>query len=144
MPKHPLTTLRFKIAKTTIFLPVTSTSTLSTLRETLISALRASNQDSSNPELEFSQLQLPESGNDIAFWRLEPPSSTTGTSEGGGETVENWIRLKDEKTSLEKLGLREAEEIGISFKDSNGQFPLPTVVRPLDDDYEEVGMEEQS
>ncbi|GAA5970005.1 hypothetical protein JCM3765_007274 [Sporobolomyces pararoseus] len=137
MPKHPLTTLRFKIAKTTIFLPVPPTSNFTTLRETLLSALKSTS--TSNLETELLNQPLPESVDDIAFWKLEP--SSEGEKEGG----ENWIRFKDDKTSLEKLGLREAEEVGISFKDSNGKFPSPTVIRPIDDyeeEEEEVGIEE--
>ncbi|GAA5901990.1 uncharacterized protein JCM6883_000459 [Sporobolomyces salmoneus] len=140
MPKHPLTCLRFKLAKTTIFLPVTSSSTLSSLRQTLLSALEFSSSDASAPELEFSELgELPKKASDIALWRLEPSAVAAAGEEGGAE--ESWIRLTDEKSTADKLGLREAEEVGVSFKSSDGDFPLPTVVRPKDD-YEE-GMEEE-
>ncbi|GAA5871093.1 hypothetical protein JCM16303_001686 [Sporobolomyces ruberrimus] len=139
MPKHPLTCLRFKVAKTTIFLPVTPSSTLASLRKTLLSALEFSSTENASPEMEFADLVLPKSASDIALWRLEP--STKEEEVEGAE--ENWVRMSDEKSTADKLGLREAEEVGVSFIGSDGKFPKPSVVRPRDDEYEE-GMEEEA
>ncbi|GAA6010900.1 hypothetical protein JCM11491_004591 [Sporobolomyces phaffii] len=143
MPKHPLTCLRFKLAKTTIFLPVSSTSTLASLRETLLSALASSRFDAALPEPEYLDLELPAHATDIALWRLEPSSSAEAAGGAGGGAEEKWIRLTDEKSTADKLGLREAEEVGVSFKSSDGTFPSPSVLRPRDE-YDEEGIEEEA
>ncbi|GAA5925002.1 uncharacterized protein JCM15063_005789 [Sporobolomyces koalae] len=155
MPKQPLTCLRFKLAKSnvtslppakipqktdqvvfgsaTIFLPVDSKSTLSTLRTTLLSALKFAASDTSSPEFEYVDLTLPGSEQDIALWRLEPATNE--------EDEENWIRLTDEKSTADKLGLREAEQVAVSFKNAQGEFPKPLVIRPREDEYEEGPLE---
>ncbi|GAA5833854.1 hypothetical protein JCM5353_003074 [Sporobolomyces roseus] len=124
MPKHPLTCLRFKLSKTTIFLPVDSKATLSSLRETLLSALQAT------PD---SSIDLPKSSKDIALWRLEP-SEQQEVEDG----EEKWIKLSDEKSTADKLGLSEAEEVGVSFKGPDGKYPKPKVERPREDEDEEM------
>ncbi|KAI5480998.1 hypothetical protein MNV49_006184 [Pseudohyphozyma bogoriensis] len=74
------------------------------------------------PDLE----ELPASEDDIAFWR----------NLGGNGEDDKWDRLTDEKSTADKWGLKEAEEVGVSFK-SGGSFPKPTVVRPVDPEEEE-------
>ncbi|BGP19024.1 hypothetical protein JCM10213_009266 [Rhodosporidiobolus nylandii] len=125
MPKpFPLYSLRLKISKTTLLLPVDSSTTLSVLRQSVLSALAATSSTASadDPELPL----LPADAKSVALWRLEPL--------GDGE--EKWVRLTDEKSGADKWGVAESEEIGVSFEAPDGSFPTPVVVRPVDD-YEE-------
>ncbi|SCZ92593.1 BZ3500_MvSof-1268-A1-R1_Chr5-2g08011 [Microbotryum saponariae] len=117
--KHPLTVFRLKLNKTTVFLPVSSSTTLSSLRTDLIQALKHGRDTEVDP--------LPASPNEIALWRSS-----------GVEGEETWTRLTDEKSTADKWGLQEAAEIGVSVKNSDaGTFPEPTVERPVDSDDEE-------
>ncbi|GAA6060291.1 hypothetical protein JCM10212_002932 [Sporobolomyces blumeae] len=145
MPRHPLTCLRFKIAKTTVFLSVEPATTLSSLQETLFSALEATSSSSASSPGPASDLAdpdapqladvppLPTSPSDIAFWRLEP-------GEAGTDAADKWIRLTDDKSGAGKLGLNEAEEVGVSFKADDGSFPPPVVERPQDDEEVDAPM----
>ncbi|GAA5865379.1 hypothetical protein JCM1840_001548 [Sporobolomyces johnsonii] len=127
MPRpHPLSCLRFKLAKTTVLLPVTSTMTLSTLRATLLAALKAT---ASSPAPDEDLPPLPSAAADIALWRLDAPER----DDDGTETAK-WVRLTDEKSGADKLGLSEADEVGVSFKAADGSFPPPVVVRPVEDE----------
>ncbi|GAA5973270.1 hypothetical protein JCM11641_003043 [Rhodosporidiobolus odoratus] len=126
MPRaFPLSSLLLKASKTTILIPVSSATTLSTLRTTLLEALRSTTPtaQADDPDLPT----LPEDAKDIALWRLEQ------TPEG---EEDKWVRLTDEKSGADKWGVNESDEIGVSFKASDGTFPTPSVVRPVDD-YEE-------
>ncbi|BGP29435.1 hypothetical protein JCM10296v2_001174 [Rhodotorula toruloides] len=130
MPRaHPLSSLRLKVSKTTILLPVSSSTTLSSLRSLVLTALQAtaSSAFQDDPDLPA----LPSSANDIALWRLEAPEK-----QADGSASEKWVRLRDEKSGADKWGVAEAEEIGVSFKSADGTFPTPVVVRPVDE-YEE-------
>ncbi|SCV72609.1 BQ2448_4146 [Microbotryum intermedium] len=116
--KHPLTVFQLKLNKTTVFLPVSSSSTLSSLRSELIEALKHGRDTEVDP--------LPTSADQIALWRSS-----------GIEGEETWTRLTDEKSTADKWGLQEAAEIGVSIQSSDGTFPEPTVERPVDSDGEE-------
>ncbi|GAA5998079.1 uncharacterized protein JCM10292_002307 [Rhodotorula paludigena] len=115
------------ISKTTVLIPVSSATTLATLRTTLLSALTstASHAASDDPDLPA----LPESADDIALWRLEAPEK-----DAEGNESEKWVRLRDEKSGADKWGVSEAEELGVSFRGGDGTFPLPTVIRPVDEE----------
>ncbi|GAA5885033.1 hypothetical protein JCM6882_007202 [Rhodosporidiobolus microsporus] len=129
MPKpFPLSSLRLKISKTTILLPVSSATTLSTLRATLLSALEATAASNADDD---ALPPLPSSAADIALWRLEAPDHDME-----GNEIEKWVRLTDEKSGADKWGVSESEEIGVSFKAGDGSFPTPIVIRPVDE-YEE-------
>ncbi|SGY67855.1 BQ5605_C004g02816 [Microbotryum silenes-dioicae] len=93
---------RLKLNKTTVFLPVSSSTTLSSLRTDLIQALQHGRDTEVDP--------LPASPNEIALWRSS-----------GAEGEETWTRLTDEKSTADKWGLQEAAEIGVSVKSSDGQ-----------------------
>ncbi|GAA5829018.1 hypothetical protein JCM11251_004099 [Rhodosporidiobolus azoricus] len=126
MPKpFPLSSLRCKISKTTLLLPVSSTTTLSTLRSSILSVLQATSATNADDE---DLPALPSNAKDIALWRLDEP--------GAAEGEERWVRLMDEKSGADKWGVSESEEIGLSFKADDGSFPTPTVTRPVDE-YEE-------
>ncbi|GAA5837335.1 hypothetical protein JCM3766R1_000417 [Sporobolomyces carnicolor] len=117
----------------TILLPVTaSTATLSSLRQALLSALESSS-GSEPPELWQDHLggPIPTTSEDIALWRLEPRED-----DAAPDANENWIRLTDEKSTADKFGLQEADQVGVSFRSQDGEFPQPSVIRPKDD-YEE-------
>ncbi|TNY23339.1 hypothetical protein DMC30DRAFT_414211 [Rhodotorula diobovata] len=115
------------VSKTTILLPVTPSTTLSSLRSTVLAALAstASSALDDDPELP----QLPTDADDIALWRLDAPER-----DADGNEADKWIQLRDEKSGVDKLGLHEGDEVGVSFKDADGSFPPPTIVRPVDDD----------
>ncbi|POY76140.1 hypothetical protein BMF94_0863, partial [Rhodotorula taiwanensis] len=127
---HPLSSLRLKVSKTTVLLPVDGSTTLSELRETLLGALQATAASAGEDDPELAS-GLPTSSSDIALWRLEAP-----TKDADGSEAEQWVRLQDEKAGAAKWAVNEADEIGVSFKAADGSFPEPSIVRPVDD-YED-------
>ncbi|GAA6012645.1 hypothetical protein JCM10207_009067 [Rhodosporidiobolus poonsookiae] len=128
MPRaFPLASLRLKVSKTTLLIPVSSSTTLSALRATALEALAATaTTNADDPDLPA----VPESADDVALWRLDKVEADEA---GLGE---KWVRLTDEKSGADKWGVGESEELGVSFRGADGTFPKPTVVRPVDD-YEE-------
>ena len=78
----------------TIFLPITSSSTLASLRVAFLDALTQS-RPTDSPELELEPEELPSSAGEIAFWKAE----------GEDEGEPQWVQLKDEKSGADKWGL---------------------------------------
>ncbi|KAL8279870.1 hypothetical protein RQP46_007720 [Phenoliferia psychrophenolica] len=122
-PKAALTCFLAKFQRTTVFLPITSSSTLATLRVALLDALTQS-RPTDSPELEPEPTELPNSAAQIAFWKSDAEDEEGGTQ---------WVQLKDEKSGADKWGLGEAAVLGVSFKE-DGVFPPPNVVAPPQDD----------
>ncbi|GAA5917941.1 hypothetical protein JCM8208_002804 [Rhodotorula glutinis] len=130
MPRpHPLSTLRLKVSKTTVILPVTPTTTLSDLRALVLTALASTASSASDDDPDLALSPLPTAADDVALWRLDAPER-----DADGNETDKWVELRDESSGAAKWGVSEGEEIGVSFKDADGSFPEPTLVRPIDDE----------
>ncbi|GAA5844816.1 hypothetical protein JCM9279_000004 [Rhodotorula babjevae] len=129
MPRpHPLSTLRLKVSKTTVILPVTPTTSLSDLRALVLTALASTASSASDDDPDLATA-LPTATDNVALWRLDAPER-----DADGNETDKWVELRDESSGAAKWGVSEGEELGVSFKDADGSFPEPTVVRPIDDE----------
>ncbi|KAK4048064.1 hypothetical protein OIO90_005965 [Microbotryomycetes sp. JL221] len=129
MPRrHPLTCVRCKFGKTTIFIPITPATKLPELKAALFQTITSVGAD----EL----VSLPTSVEDVALFKSNNSTTTSDDQD------EQWDRLKDDKSGADKWGMQvvyeQAAEIGVSFRGSDGTFAKPEIERPIDEDDEDV------
>ncbi|GAA6053683.1 hypothetical protein JCM3770_001695 [Rhodotorula araucariae] len=131
MPRpHPLSCLRLKLSKTTLVLPVTPSTTLAALRAALVAALAATAAHAAADDPDLAA--VPAGPDAVALWRLDAPHR-----DADGNETDTWVRLSDDMATADKWGVNEGDQLGVSFKAADGSFPMPTVVRPVDDDEAE-------
>ncbi|KAM0792910.1 hypothetical protein ACM66B_002671 [Microbotryomycetes sp. NB124-2] len=121
--RHPLTCVRCKFARTTIFVPITPSTKLNELKAALFQAVTSVGADEV-PE-------LPATADDVALWRRTDDNAVEGQEE-------QWEKLKDDKSGADKWGIEQAAEIGVSFRGGDGTFSKPEIERPVDEDEEEA------
>lgn len=80
----------------TILLPVTSSTTLSALRSSVLEALKHGGAE----ELKELDMVVPTTDKDIALWKR-----IGGVVEASADDEQQWERLKDEKSGADKWGL---------------------------------------
>ncbi|KAK4046487.1 hypothetical protein OIV83_006013 [Microbotryomycetes sp. JL201] len=121
--RHPLTCVRCKFAKTTIFVPIKPSTKLGELKAQLFEAIKATAADDIS--------DLPSSEDEMALWRRLDDENADGQEE-------QWERLKDDKSGADKWGIEQAAEIGVSFRGGDGTFSMPEIERPVDEDEEDL------